>query len=860
LRIKVLSVLLLLLCLTAVSAFADESVVSEEYGLIQAISEEELLFGEAAQKVTRAEFVDAAVKAFGYTKTGIKQGIAFSDVSADAQYYESLSIAAGYNMISSTGSFRPDDVITFNEAVRVCTGAAGYKKWAELLGGYPGGYLESARQMGILDNINSAEQIDAKTAFRMIFNTLNAPILELEPRANGVDFYIPDKNKGKTILNEMYNIYKFKGIVNANTYTKLGGEASFVSGRLEINGIHFSSNGTYNDLIGHNVVAYYEDDNGEYIIRYMYSKNNEVVTVKADKDVVFSDNKLEGNTEDEEYKIKVGFDYIYNGQSCISYDERSIIPQNGYITLIDNDKDGYFDIVFAYDFKYLKVNNVNKIDGIIRGKKEILDTSNGDCTYLIYDGNKQIQPYDIELDWLLAYAFSKDGSLCTVNVCRKIVSGTVESINRSYKKLVIDGTEYEYGKHFEDNALANVTLMRESDFWLGVNGELVEMAVATSRYSYGYLVNASLDDVGESLSMKVYTQQGVFERFLCSEKVIVNGTDKCSGVSLLALLSNSNGVKPQLIRYYLNNEGKLTKLDLKTIGTELLDKEKADDDDLLSEYSFASSYNYRQRVFYPYFNINNSVIFKIPSDVSRTELFDVDISFADGSYTSITPYDVDSSGSAGAVVYKSDAASGVTFSANNYAILVEKVIETIDDNNDVVKAIYGWEAQVGDGVTPDTAYVEYWIDEDVEITRGGISDEIKSGDLIRAEITGKRVVGAVLDFNGEALEINTGGTSTIAPFNSSSSAFQYQAGSIYSMDGDYMYLSNQKNGTEFDYSLSYLKNVRIPEVIMVYDRDRKSIIPADKTYMYDAKNYAGEASYVVVKQHYLYSNFAIVFK
>lgn len=352
-KIKVLAVLLGLLSLTTISVFANESVVSEEYGLILAISKEELLFDETVQNVTRAEFVDAAVKAFGYTKTGRKQAVAFSDVSADAQYYESLRVAAGYKMISPTGSFRPDDTITFNEAVRVCAGAAGYGAWVEQLGGYPGGYLQSARQMGILDNISSAAQIDAKTAFRMIFNTLNAPILEWKPSAIGVEFYIPDKNKGKTILNEMYNIYKLKGIVNANAYTKLGGEVGFGLEQLEINGIHFASDGTYNDLIGHNVSAYYEDDNDEYIIRYIYSKDNEIVTVKADEDIVFSDNKLEDIAEDKKYKIKKGFDYIYNGHSCISYDENSIIPQNGYMKLIDNDEDGYFDVVFAYDFKYL---------------------------------------------------------------------------------------------------------------------------------------------------------------------------------------------------------------------------------------------------------------------------------------------------------------------------------------------------------------------------------------------------------------------------------------------------------------------------------------------------------------------------
>ena len=325
-------------------------------------------------------------------------------------------------------------------------------------------------------------------------------------------------------------------------------------------------------------------------------------------------------------------------------------------------------------------------------------------------------------------------------------------------------------------------------------------------------------------------------------------------------LFNDGNITPQLIRYYVNGEGQVSRLDMKKSGTELLDPDKTDEDNYLTEYNFGGTYNYRQGTFYPYFHIENTVVFKIPPNVQDEDLFDVNVGFSDGNCTGITPYDVDKSGAAGAIVYRSSSGSSVGLSSDNTIILVEKVVKTINDDDDVVNKIYGWRAENNDGVTPNVSYCELYLDDSAEFLRGGLVSEPKRGDVIRVNVEKDTITDVVLDFDGEKRTINTGGSASIAPFNSTSSALQYQIGSIHSIGDQFMYLSNVSTASGYDYSLKNLVNVRIPKVIVLCDFEEKKVQTVDRSYLFDNINYTNKASYVLVKQHYMYSNFCIIFK
>ena len=124
--------------------------------------------------VTRAEMATLIIKALGLNDYAVgKSG--FSDMAghwADpyVAYAASLGFISGYG----DGTFRPNQPITYDQAITMVVQALGYK--AEyMVGGYPGAFVAQAKTLGMLDGIKSgaagANRGDVAT---LLFNTLPA--------------------------------------------------------------------------------------------------------------------------------------------------------------------------------------------------------------------------------------------------------------------------------------------------------------------------------------------------------------------------------------------------------------------------------------------------------------------------------------------------------------------------------------------------------------------------------------------------------------------------------------------------------------------------------------------------------------
>ncbi len=104
------------------------------------------------QPVTRAEMASLATRSLGIS-TGKHSDTNFSDVpkehwaSGDIKVAEHKKIMAG----DDNGTFRPEEPVTFEEVIKVLVCTLGYEKFAIEKGGYPGGYIEQAKKLGLLD-------------------------------------------------------------------------------------------------------------------------------------------------------------------------------------------------------------------------------------------------------------------------------------------------------------------------------------------------------------------------------------------------------------------------------------------------------------------------------------------------------------------------------------------------------------------------------------------------------------------------------------------------------------------------------------------------------------------------------------
>lgn len=122
--------------------------------------------------VTRAEMATLIVKAMGLNDYAVGKST-YTDMNghwADAYvaYATSLGVLSGY----ADGTFRPNQTVTYDQAITMLVQALGYKG-EYLVGGYPGAYVAQAKTLGILDNVKSgATGANRGDIAVMLFNAL----------------------------------------------------------------------------------------------------------------------------------------------------------------------------------------------------------------------------------------------------------------------------------------------------------------------------------------------------------------------------------------------------------------------------------------------------------------------------------------------------------------------------------------------------------------------------------------------------------------------------------------------------------------------------------------------------------------
>lgn len=124
--------------------------------------------------VTRAQMAAIICRMLGETDDLSTDGNRFTDVPETywANGYivkaAELGIIGGYQ----DGSFKPENAVTYEQAVTMIIRAAGGEGVAKELGGYPDGYLLAAEENGFLERINAnkGEQFSRCNVAIILFN------------------------------------------------------------------------------------------------------------------------------------------------------------------------------------------------------------------------------------------------------------------------------------------------------------------------------------------------------------------------------------------------------------------------------------------------------------------------------------------------------------------------------------------------------------------------------------------------------------------------------------------------------------------------------------------------------------------
>ena len=512
--------------------------------------------------VTREEFCVYLVRAFKLNVIGNANQI-FSDVPSDsglACYVNALNergVVSGYG-----GAFRPKDVITYNEAIKMLVSILNYD-YASEIGGYPTGYQRIASSLGITENVYTVDQLTKGAAAQLIYNALMAPYMEVAGiKGTEITF---KSNSDKSAFTELYNIYEGEGIVMANS------TASFTSGtdtmkidEVLINDVIYNAGkSNVRKLLGHYVeFLYLEIDDEKFeIVKVLEDKGEELI-VSSNQIIEFDNNTYRYEDADgKTKKAKLNDDFLimYNSVYPITnFDAGMMTPDMGRITLVKSGKGTGYSAVIIENYENYIVSGIDE-------QREILyfnDKTNLNLKgyeYTIFDASgKEIEVSAIK-EWnVVSVLASSDNKKITLFMSDEAVEGKTSRIqNDRNPTVVINSTEY----FVDSKVISQIEFGKIGKFYLDYNGNIAGIKETySSGLRYAYFIKASIDyeydpESDGRVAVKLLDEDGTLKKYYVAEKVRIN--DVLYKENPEAVVYNGLSLNVKILKYQLNEEGEI---------------------------------------------------------------------------------------------------------------------------------------------------------------------------------------------------------------------------------------------------------------------------------------------------------------
>ena len=586
--------------------------VLNKLGVINGYEEDGGFKFKPENNVTRAEFTAMLLRTRGLGAIGSTslENPPFPDVSTpdvswaigNIRTAREMSIINGYD----DGTFKPNNNVLYEEAVKMIVCALGYGEMSAEGTEWYSKYMTSANNLGFLKDAGGAVGTPATraTIASMLYNCLEVKLAENNTITN------------KTVLEDDLQLAKNIGIIASNAETGL----DFSQPNLKDNEIQIrtfdekeakyktltyvvDNAEEYKDMLGNQITFYYEEDRANDIRTVLLStvRKSKKMTIDAaslDLDNCSSSTiaYFEDDDEDESTALKIASDsrVIYNGKLYDALGENSkysdfykgtaSLPLVGEITLLDQDDDKTYDVIFIDKYETYIVSSITAstytiVDNVLRkglsdNKLVLKSSANDEIKYLTEDGAESSFGA-IKKNSVLAVKRSNvaAGDIKTeVVVTNKTVSGTVKGIS-SKKRITINSKEYEYSPIAPwvspiSGATVELTEPAMGDsgtFYLDMNGKIIayNKNVTTTNQKYAYIMDAHLnEDIidGDTLTLNLLMQDGKKKKFKLYEKTKLNGDSRDTMRQILDELEATAGLYDSQYQY-----GTITNLDVQQL-------------------------------------------------------------------------------------------------------------------------------------------------------------------------------------------------------------------------------------------------------------------------------------------------------
>ena len=725
---------------TSFASVSQDAQSSKYKDAIELLGALEIMVGDAEtgafrpdDTIKRSEFAKVAVTSMGMEnlKDSFDHPTKFPDVVDNhwANGYINVATNQGIIIGDDEGNFRPDDTITYAEAVTVLVRLIGHTPAAEKKGGFPQGYITVATQTGITKSAVASN--DSAVQRGMVAQlTANALVTKKMEQTNfGADesYQVVDK----TLLSDELETKIVYDQITAVGTSSLSGTSTLKHNEVKVGSDSYEvadkAIAQTRKLLGFNVEAYIREDThgDEYLIlaREQKGKNSSVKIAAEDIESVTEGTTLkieywidkETDKEPEEVQVSSSAKYLYNGQA-ISFDVSELRPSAGSLTLLDRDRDDIYDVVFIEEYENYVVEEViassNRVTDKYGKTSLVLDSEDDSVKFILTRAGQEIKLTDLS-EWdVLSVAKSKDASIIIIEVSSEKVTGKVTE--KHGDKFVIDGKEYGVSANYPDE----IKLNDEGTFYLDKDGNIAAVdATNTLSSNYAYFTGADITPgFDKRLSIKIFDKDGEIKVIESTEKIRVNGTPNKTPAEALEALKVEGVVTPSLITYELNSEGELTQLNTavdKTSGGILKDKFALNAQGTLKYRESSKKLgNYRVDA--------DTIVFDIPAgetDAKKYAITDYKL-FEDDTDYDVFVYDVAEDYTAGVVIVTNS--TGVA-NLEASAAIVDKISVSLNEDDDKVEKLYAFID--GEKKTFTTA--------EEGILVNGEGTQLKAGDVIQ---------------------------------------------------------------------------------------------------------------------------------
>ncbi len=555
------------------SAYTAVNVLSN-LGVINGYEEDGAFKFKPDNNVTRAEFTAMLLRTRGLGKIGSLElenppfpDVASPDVSwaiGNIRTAREMNIINGYD----DGTFKPNNNVLYEEAIKMVVCALGYGEFGVDGNEWYSKYLTSATTLGILDNTGGSIGAPATraTIASMLYNCLEVKLAENNT--------ITDK----TVLEADLQLSKKVGVIASNSETGLETQdPNLRDNEIQIRALNDAEDAyetltykvenaaEYADMLGNQITFYYKDDRVNDIRTVVLS------TVKKSKTLTINATDLEydscsssaiayyekGKSRETVLSINPESRVIYNGKLFANtgdaskysdfYIDETSLPTLGSITLVDQEDDGKYDIIFVdkyetYIVSAVTSSNYTIIDNVLRkglaDNKLVLNPQTSGQKIKFFDEKGNETSFSaIKKGSVVSVKKSNAGISdvqITVIVCNQTVSGSVRAINYG-ESVKINSTQYEYSQQAPwvtpiagaTDPLVEPTMSDEGVYYLDFNGHIIayDKTIAASNQQYGYIVKVAYENnlEGERLVLNILTSNGKKTKYQAYDKTELNG-------------------------------------------------------------------------------------------------------------------------------------------------------------------------------------------------------------------------------------------------------------------------------------------------------------------------------------------------